>query len=131
MVRRSAYWSVGGIDPVFRQAEDYDIVVKISRIFKVRAIQDIVCHYRMHDSNLSHMQVQDNFIESISIVSRYLPDPNAKISIRWYQTCLAVEEMRQGRIIDGLKRLLIKGDLFLFINKSITLILRKIFNYKY
>lgn len=119
MVRRSAYWSVGGIDPVFRQAEDYDLFVKISKVFAARVVQEKVCTYRIHGSNLSHAQAEDNYWEAIAIVSRYLPMPEAQRGIRSHQTSFAADEIRQGRILDGLKRVMARGDVALFTSKLV------------
>lgn len=126
VVRRSAYWSVGGIDSAFTQAEDYDLFVKISRAFKVRAVQKVVCSYRIHGSNLSHTQAEDNYQEAMAIVGRYLPAPEAKVGLRWHQTYFAASEIRQGRILAGLRRLRVHGDILLFISKSVTFVWRRL-----
>lgn len=117
VVRRSAYWSVGGIDPTFKQGEDYDLFVKLSRAFKVRAVQEAVCCYRVHDSNLSHRQSEDGYREALAIVGRYLPAPEAELGIQWHQTHFAANEMRQGRILKGIRRLQMHGDFILFLSK--------------
>lgn len=126
MVRRSAYWSVGGIDPAFTQAEDYDLFIKISRVFKARAVQEVVCRYRIHDLNLSHAQAEDNYHEAIAIVGRYLPAAEAKEGARCHQTYFAADEIRQGRILKGLRRLRMHGDISLFISKSLTFVWRRL-----
>jgi glycosyltransferase involved in cell wall biosynthesis len=126
VVRRSAYWSVGGIDPVFKQAEDYDLFVKISRTFKARAVQESVCIYRVHGSNQSHALEAQAYQEAIAIVGRYLSLPEARLAMRCHQTYLAVYEIRQGRIIPGLKRFLIYGDILFFAHKAATSIWRRV-----
>lgn len=118
MVRRSAYWSVGGIDPAFKQAEDYDLFLKISRSFNVRAVQEVVCNYRIHGSNLTHIQEWNNYHEGLTIVSRYLPLRDAKLAVQIYQTYLSVAEIRQGRIFKGIGRLMAHGDILLLLNRS-------------
>jgi len=119
VVRRSAYWQVGGIDPELKQAEDYDLFVKISKDFRVRAVQEIVCDYRIHDSNLSHVQLEDNYREAISIVSRYMPGDDASNGIRSHQTAFAAAEIRKGDIFSGLRRLLFHGEALSLIRKAI------------
>lgn len=112
VVRRSAYWSVGGIDPIFKLGEDYDLFVKIAKVYKARAVQESVCSYRVHSSNQSHKTI-DGYQELLKIVSRYLPMAEAKVGIRHHQTSLAAEEIRQGLILKGIMRLL-RGDMLLF-----------------
>ena len=119
VVRRSAYWQVGGIDPELKQAEDYDLFVKISKDFKVRAVQEIMCDYRVHDSNLSHGQLEDNYREAISIVSRYMPGGDASKGIRSHQTAFAAAEIRKGNILGGLRRLFLHGEALSLIRKTI------------
>jgi glycosyltransferase involved in cell wall biosynthesis len=118
VVLRSAYWQVGGIDEKLKQAEDYDLFIKISKDFKVRAVQEIVCDYRVHDSNLSNVQLADNFKEAISIVSRYMPSSDASKGIRSHQTAFAAVEIRGGKIISGIVRLLIYGNLYSLMSKA-------------
>ncbi len=117
MVRRSAYRSVGGIDRNLRHAWDYDLFVKLSKEFKARAVQKIVCTYRVHSTNLSHVQTVVNYKETMAIVSRYLPVHEARLGIRSHETHFAVSEMRQGRILDGMMRVLVQGNIALFIRK--------------
>lgn len=112
-VSRSAYWQVGGINPELKQAEDYDLFIKISKDFKVRAVQEIVCSYRVHRLNITHVQLEDNYKEAISIVSQYMPIDNARKGIQSHQNAFAVYEIRMGDILGGLKRILFHGNLFL------------------
>ena len=129
MVRRSAFWSVGGIEPIYKQAEDYDLFLKISKEFKVRSVQQVVGKYRVHDLNLSHRQVYENHRESISIVSKYLPNSDAKTGLRYHHTYLAVHEIRNGEILKGAYRILTRGSKILLASKAITLLCKFIFNF--
>lgn len=126
MVRRSAYWSVGGIDPAFRQAEDYDLFVKISKAFKARAVQEDVCQYRIHGSNLSHIQAEDEYLEPIAIVGRYLPTTEARAGMRCHQTYFAADEIRRGHLFKGFRRLLVHGDAALFCGKFARFVWRRL-----
>ncbi len=118
VVRRSAYWSVGGVDPVFWQAEDYDLFVKISRVFKARAVQEALGIYRIHGSNRTHAQVEDNYREGLAIVGRYLPAPEAVRGLRAHETYRAGSEILQGHFAKGIRHLLMHGDMLLFVRKS-------------
>lgn len=127
MVRRSAYWSVGGIDRDLKHAWDYDLFVKVSRAFRARAVQEIVCTYRIHGSNLSHVQTAVNYKETMAIVSRYLPMREAQVGIRSHETNFAVSDMRQGRIFNGIAHVLVSGDIALFIRKFVRYLWQQYF----
>ena len=126
VVRRLAYWQVGGIDPTLKQAEDYDLFLKISKEFKVRAVHEIVCDYRVHDSNLSHIQMEENYTESIAIVNQYIPSINAIDGIRSHQTAYAVYKIKNGFIVSGIRDLILRGSLNFLIRKTVL----KILSYK-
>jgi len=116
---RAAFWKVGGIDPSLKQAEDYDLFLKLSKDFKVRSLQEVLCTYRVHQSNLSSVQLEDDYKESISIVSQYLPSYSAKQGLKFHHNALAIHEIRVGKVIRGLKRVLIHGSVFSLIHKII------------
>ena len=117
MVRRSAYWSVGGIDPDLKQAEDYNLFLRISKDFKVRAIQEIICSYRLHNANITNINLNNSFREGLVVVERYLPLPEAKQGIKYHQTFYAAYEIRFGNILKGLVRLIRHGDIPLFVSR--------------
>lgn len=121
MVRRSAYEAVGGIDDSLRHAWDYDLFVKIARGYKVRAVQSVICTYRVHASNLSHSQAEHSYREAIEIVHRYLPAIEARQGLRSHQTHFAAYQIWQGSLWQGTMRLLFKGNISLFAWKVVRL----------
>ena len=120
MVRRSAYNDVGGINPMLKQAEDYDLFLKIAEKFKVRAIQSVICRYRVHESNVSHSNIFLNFEECLSIISKYLPKKEAQNAIGFQNTYYAIAEIKHGIWFQGVIRLISKGDLILFVRKTLS-----------
>lgn len=110
MVLRQAFITVNGIDPSFRSAEDFDLFVKIAAKYRVRAVQDIVCIYRVHDVNLSLALSDIGFQEELTVVSRYLPMPAARHALRYHYTCQAVRMIKRRKIWLGLRYLLLRGD---------------------
>lgn len=127
MVKRKKYLELGGINPNYNRAEDYDLFIKIAREYKVRAVQDVICRYRIHENNMSHVRVADNYHEAIEIISRYLPDKRVSKCIRKYQTLIAVEEIRAREIIQGVIRIVKKGTI-LFLIERLLLRLRRASN---
>lgn len=109
VIRKSCYYSVGGIDDQLRHSWDYDISLKISKEFKVSAVQDFCCTYRIHGSNLSYSQVNLSFEEPIAIVGRYLPAPAAIRGLRSIQASYAGHDIRNGKVLEGISRLIQSG----------------------
>jgi len=120
MVRRSAYLAAGSIDRGLKHAWDYDLFVKVSRAFRARAVQEAVCCYRIHGTNLSHTQTEDGYREAMAIVGRYLPAPEAKAGVQWHQTHLAANEILHGQILKGLRRLQRYGNFAIFLRKFVV-----------
>jgi glycosyltransferase involved in cell wall biosynthesis len=111
VVRREAYRSVHGIDPSYRYAEDFDLFVKIAQTYKVRAVQDVVCRYRVHGGNSTPALLETGFEESLSVVKRYLPSPLARRAIHFHHTVHAVRLLKSGKIVSGLHELMADGSL--------------------
>ncbi|MFN2512411.1 MAG: glycosyltransferase [Pyrinomonadaceae bacterium] len=53
MFRRNLFEAVGGFDPRFLGAEDYDLYLRIARRFPIFAYDEVVAEYRRHDANYS------------------------------------------------------------------------------
>lgn len=73
VILKEAYFSVGGIPPDYRQAEDYYIFVAISSKYRVRAVQSICCKYRIHSSNITLRQKTIGYQEVLRVVLAWLP----------------------------------------------------------
>lgn len=73
IIRKSAFIEAGLIPRHFKQAEDYYLFASIAARNEVRAVQEVCCHYRVHNSNLSHIQKTSNFEESKKVVAEFLP----------------------------------------------------------
>jgi glycosyltransferase involved in cell wall biosynthesis len=126
MVRFAAYQQVGGVNPDFKHSWDFDLWVKVSKEFKVRALQEVCCIYRVHGANLSHVQMDQCFDENITIVGRYLPSPDAKRAIRGYYTASAAYKMRQGKWRIGLIKLFKQGGFIVFARKFLVFYWRRL-----
>ena len=53
MLRRSAVEEVGGIPEWVELTPDYYLYAAIARRYPARAVQEVVCWYRVHGSNMS------------------------------------------------------------------------------
>lgn len=92
LVRHAAFSSVGGINPSYKQAEDFDLFVKVTEQFTARAVQEVISAYRVHDTNATQTEHAIGFHEMLEITRRYLPLQSAKQAIG---TSCAIELIRR------------------------------------
>ena len=55
-MRRSVYEQVGGIDPTFECAQDYDLCLKLSEVTDVYHLPKVLYSYRTHQQSVSQQQ---------------------------------------------------------------------------
>ena len=108
IVRRSACIDVGGFGAHLRQAEDFDLFAKISRKYSVRALDEACCVYRVHQDNLSHRQIDDNYTECMAVVATFLPDKAAQKGLQRWRTVYAVHLLRSGEV-RAMMRVVLQG----------------------
>ena len=51
--RRNVYESVGGFDPDFKYAQDYDLCLKISEVTEIHHLPEVCYYYRQHKDTIS------------------------------------------------------------------------------
>jgi glycosyltransferase involved in cell wall biosynthesis len=117
LVRHSAFVEVGGVNPELRQAEDYDLFVKITQNFQAIAVNEVTCLYRIHQSNVTHAQSEKSYTESILVVQRFLPHPDAVEGLRIWQANYAGYLFSNRRFIEGALTLYKSKRFFYFIAK--------------
>lgn len=105
LIRKDLYDAAGGVDESLKHSWDYDLVLKIAAISKTRALQDVCCLYRIHANNLSQTQGDLSFDESLVIVSKYLPDPQAMAGLKSINAAYAAHEIRTGRWPQAIRRI--------------------------
>jgi glycosyltransferase involved in cell wall biosynthesis len=84
LIKTDLFNQVGGIDKSLKLAEDYDIFLKIALITKVKAIDSVLCKYRVHENNLSHQNMEKTFEESLKLVKKYSQVRFAKDAISYW-----------------------------------------------
>ena len=70
---KKAFIESGGINPKYSFSEDYDFILKISKNYNVYFTKDTYSIYRVHNNNLSNKNFRKGYLESIDILSKYLP----------------------------------------------------------
>jgi len=120
---REAFNEVGGLSSHFKQAEDYELFVKISNIKKVRAVQDVVAFYRVHENNISIDNEQKGFEESIEIINRYIPQNSATRGLSYHHSDYGLQKIKVGKLKEGFYHVIRYGsfiDLLAIIMRKIT-----------
>jgi glycosyltransferase involved in cell wall biosynthesis len=74
LINKNVFFECGGISSNLKQAEDYDILLKIAKNYPVSCIRNVVYIYRMHSENLTNSQTKLDFLEVQHILAKYLPD---------------------------------------------------------
>jgi len=117
MLRRSAVAEAGAIPENIQMVPDYYLYVAVARRWKARAVQGVVCRYRVHPGSMSatrqnRMRLQS---EPLEIVNQWAAELDPRIAAyrrMTYSSALALEEMREPRTAGtGLKRLITDGSL--------------------
>lgn len=71
LVRKEFFSNIGGINPSYKVAEDYDMFLKICFSSKVRALHQSCCAYRVHGNNITHSHRHLGYIESIQTICSF------------------------------------------------------------
>ena len=114
VLRRSAVEAIGGIPEYIEMAPDYYLYIAIARRYPAYAVQEVVCWYRMHGSNLSHESRRKVHQEVLMMIDQWAEflDPRIAASRRGtHAAALALEEMRSlASAGTGISRLFREGS---------------------
>jgi len=119
--RRDLFNQIGGISEHMEIAEDYDLFVKLSCLTRVCAVQEVIGYYRIHEDNLSIGKQEQDFSETLEIVSRYLPLHSAIKALKIHHSFRSIQQVRDGKLFKGLFRFFSNGSftsLVLFLLKK-------------
>src|SRR5271165_543682 len=114
VIRRSAIEEIGGIPESIGIIPDYYLYAAVARRHPARAVQDVVCRYRMHDANMSRLVAIAMHQEALWLVNHWADslDPRTVAQCRKrHSTAIALEEMRRpNSAVHGIARLLTEGS---------------------
>lgn len=121
IIRKSAYWAVGGIPSSYRQAEDLYIFAAIAADWNVRAVDDVCCFYRIHSNNYTRLQKALAYDETIAVIKTFfgriddrgksLPAKNYLIKSLDVKAGVALIQFDR-RFLEGMRRILRNGLFF-------------------
>src|SRR5439155_20844279 len=115
VLRRSAVEEIGGIPNFIHAIPDYYLFLAVARRYCARAVQEVVCRYRLHPASMSSFSGIQMHEEALMVLESWshcldprLLDRRRKV----HSTVLAYEEMRQiGTAAKGIARLFRAGSI--------------------
>jgi glycosyltransferase involved in cell wall biosynthesis len=112
--RRAAVEAIGGIPDAIQIVPDYWLYVAVARRYRVRAVQEVVCRYRMHSANMSQLialQMNQEVLWLIDQWADHLDPRTVALCRQRYFTAIALEEMRRpATAARGVARLFTQGS---------------------
>jgi glycosyltransferase involved in cell wall biosynthesis len=119
LVSKKKYYEVGGFPEAYKNSTDYDLFLKLSYEHQVLAVDEILCKYREHSNNRSHLQYVIGAKEGLKSVSNFLPDPRAEIGLKYQYIQLTLAYVKDKSYRNAFN-LLIKHGGFLILFKRLV-----------
>lgn len=104
LYKKEALDAIGGIPP-YKHPPDYYMSLAIASRFGAVAVDEVLCGYRLHDSNLSWLIKEDGYREPIDIVRKVAPKEQRRRLSRYNVTRYVIYLLRQRRVADALKEM--------------------------
>jgi glycosyltransferase involved in cell wall biosynthesis len=121
VLRRSAIEECGGIPPVIEVIPDYYLYASIAHRYRARAVQDVICRYRLHPGSMSRSHRLRLHQEPLFLIDQWADrlDPKLVAYRRMsYSTALALEQMRTRKTFRaGVARLWSQVSLFWLLSR--------------
>lgn len=123
LVRREAYERAGRFDEVLTGAEDWDMLIRLSRQGHLSFVEQVILHYRLHGSNLGAAPGIERQAWEVRCKGFHSPENDAvqrraarrgwkayqrhMIGVRWRETRSALRSGRPGEAADRLARIVV------------------------
>ncbi len=121
VLRRSAVDEAGGIPDNIQLVPDYYLYIVLARRYSAKAVQQVVCRYRVHPGSMSNSNQRRLHEEPLWIVNHWADclDPLVVAHRRMtFSTVLALQEMSSGAtFLSGLRRLFADGSLWWLLSR--------------
>jgi glycosyltransferase involved in cell wall biosynthesis len=115
LIRRSAVQQVGVIPDDIHVTPDYFLYLGIANKNQARAVQQVVCRYRIHPVSMTSVYRRESLAETLKLVDDWRGSLSSAAYLRrraHIATALAIEEMRAPDArAQGMRRLLREGSL--------------------
>jgi glycosyltransferase involved in cell wall biosynthesis len=124
VIRRSAVEEAGGIPTQIHITPDYFMYLAVSRRYRARAVQQVVCRYRLHPGNMTSAYRRESLQETLALVEESGKQIPARVFATRHagiSTALALEEMRHWKTVSqGMQRLLRTGSLWCLVRAPLV-----------
>ena len=119
LFRNSAIKEFPPVPDYIMTSPDYYLYLCLASKFKVYAVQKVICRYRMHGGNMSHVygqKMQKEILHLIDDWKEHIDSRLAKRRRRVHSTLLALQMMRDKQtLISGMVKMMFEGSfLYLF-----------------
>lgn len=139
IVLKEAYIDMGGIPQDFEYAEDYYLFAAISSRYKVRAVQEVCCMYRMHTANASLNQKTIMYEECLKVVLKWSPFLKKEVSEKLYKKRIKTINSMAGAMMicygrkykKGLNRIIEDGSVWILFQYFLEKILMRALKWCY
>jgi glycosyltransferase involved in cell wall biosynthesis len=130
LLRRSAVCDAGRLPPDIRIAPDYFLYLTVSHKYRARAVEEVVCRYRLHPGSMTRVFRRESLEESLRLVGQWEHQVDAKTykaRKTRLETALAVEEMHSpSDFAQGLRRLVRDGSMLWLAGRPIVHLWRRV-----
>ena len=96
---------VGKIDESLHYAEDYDVLLKVTRNRKALCVDAYHTYYRVHQSSLTSTKVYEYDVENFEFLNRYIKEHNLPLKLR-----IAIFLNNSSRMTASVIKLIAKKD---------------------
>lgn len=129
MIRRDALQAILPIPTEVEVCPDYYLFLGLAENHPVAAVQDVVCHYRVHAGNMSHGVGHRMHQEILWLMDRWADHLEPRTLAhrrRVHHTVLATIDMRHHGFAAGLKRLMKQGSVLHLFTRPFAQAFRRI-----
>ena len=130
LIRRAAVEQVGGIPGDIHVTPDYFLYLAIASKYQARAVQQVVCRYRVHSGSMTNLYRRESLAETLKLVDQWREQVPLGVYLRrrmYVATALAIEELRfPGMRRDGIRRLLTEGSLIWLAGRPFVHVWRRV-----
>ena len=114
LLRRSAVMELGPIPPEITVCPDYHLYLGVARSHRARAVEQVVCRYRVHSDSMTRRTVGRIHDEVLLLIDRWESDLGPSLTAhrrRVHHTVAAYEQMSNLQSLgSGIRRLLRHGS---------------------
>lgn len=126
IVDRIKFEKVGGFPKHYKNSTDYFLFLNLSKEYHCIGVNEVLCEYRVHSSNLSETQRIIAIKEVIESLENLLPDEKIKKGLKYHYAHLALALLKERKFFDSTKLIFKYNLVFSIIQRIYKTMLIKI-----